>query len=815
MADEQNIPLNVLRSYSPHPDKLDLTGLTQDEITHGIKSSKLPDYIRYKQYLTDTNEALAQLAEMIIQFAVNLGLDPDQTMDWARKLQQAVPQSEFDSWIATLLDGGPSIFVNTLSELQAKYPNGAAGVALVRETDPAKIYVWNGTVWEDFGNYQGIELKNNTVSEQKTTFINTDGYAEKYERGYVAGIGISVMDYILSDTSRSVFYEVKPNTQYTVSKDLSDRFRILSTSDYPSRNANFVRFIKDEKTTQNESLDTHFTFNTIDNENYIIVTVSRIDNEPRVRLDEGKVDFGLNKLEFEDSVISENIKQGINLFSGNYEVGAVLGSVHDETSGLYQVTGHTEGRTAIIPVKRNTDYGIYKTISNRFRVALSEDYPKHGSSLYVLKDETVGGGDADKYFSLNTQNYNYLLVTVCNYTVDIPSFVQIQIGSEITQLESYGYKFYPEAQPIGNGNVSSDTLSVESFRLSPMTDSAVIQMAFDSANGQVVSFESGRKYTLNKTVKAIANKVIGLEFNNALLSVDGDFAAFEYKGGKSTPGADPTIPENPGLFNTEMNAFIEKVRVTSETPGEGVGIILEGMFHLNASELFLHSLKNGLIIKGMNRNLNFANSSVYNMKGNGIEFLNANIHQLNMSNIHGSYCRNVIRAVDSQIANWQIAASDLENGTNNFGTNDSIISIETTENGKSILWELAFTGTTIQDHAYNTKPIVNIDCKPGEVLDLIISSSTIGNGSPNAPTVYLNGVSNYSLSDNNFSGNQSENVIELGDDNKVGRIIGNKLQKGIKYGNVHKLLIANNVGEGMSELADFDDGNVKIVNNLI
>ena len=167
MADEQNIPLSVLRSYSPHPDKLDLTGLTQDEITHGIKSSKLPDYIRYKQYLTDTNEALAQLAEMIIQFAVNLGLDQDQTLDWARKLQQAVPQSEFDSWIATLLDGGPSIFVNTLSELQAKYPNGAAGVALVRETDPAKIYVWNGTSWEDFGAYQGIEVKDGSIAEDK------------------------------------------------------------------------------------------------------------------------------------------------------------------------------------------------------------------------------------------------------------------------------------------------------------------------------------------------------------------------------------------------------------------------------------------------------------------------------------------------------------------------------------------------------------------------------------------------------------------------------------------------------------------------
>ena len=79
----------------------------------------------------------------------------------------AVTQSEFDSWVATLLDGGPSIFMNTLSELKATYPNGAAGVALVRETDPAKIYVWNGSAWEDFGDYQGIELKDGTVTTAK------------------------------------------------------------------------------------------------------------------------------------------------------------------------------------------------------------------------------------------------------------------------------------------------------------------------------------------------------------------------------------------------------------------------------------------------------------------------------------------------------------------------------------------------------------------------------------------------------------------------------------------------------------------------
>ncbi|WP_448667525.1 sialate O-acetylesterase [Aerococcus viridans] len=145
----------------------DFSHLTTDELIKGIKALKLPDYIRSKAYGVDVRETLAQMTEMTIQLGVNMGLSPEEALNWSRKLQETVSQSEFDSWVATLLDGGPSIFMNTLSELKTTYPNGAPGVALVRETDPAKIYVWNGTAWEDFGDYQGIEIKEGTVTSEK------------------------------------------------------------------------------------------------------------------------------------------------------------------------------------------------------------------------------------------------------------------------------------------------------------------------------------------------------------------------------------------------------------------------------------------------------------------------------------------------------------------------------------------------------------------------------------------------------------------------------------------------------------------------
>ena len=145
----------------------DFSHLTSDELIKGIKALDLPDYIRSKAYGIDVRETLAQMTEMTIQLGINMGLSPDEALKWARKLQESVSQSEFDSWVATLLDGGPSLFFETKAALVAKYPNGAPGVALVRETDPAKIYVWNGTSWEDFGDYQGIEVKEGSIVTSK------------------------------------------------------------------------------------------------------------------------------------------------------------------------------------------------------------------------------------------------------------------------------------------------------------------------------------------------------------------------------------------------------------------------------------------------------------------------------------------------------------------------------------------------------------------------------------------------------------------------------------------------------------------------
>ncbi len=810
------IPLSVLRSYSPHPDKLDLTGLTQQEITHGIKSSKLPDYIRYKQYLTDTNEALAQLAEMIIQFAVNLGLDPDQTLDWARKLQESVSQSEFDSWVATLLDGGPSIFVNTLSELQAKYPNGAAGVALVRETDPAKIYVWNGTAWEDFGDYQGIEVKNGTITPLKTTFIDTSGYATSYEKGRVTGAR-EVKGFTYSDSSRSVFYKIKPNTLYTVLKEKSDRFRILSTSDYPSPTSNFVRFIKDEYTTENEANDTSFDFVTESTEEYIIVTVSISGREPDIKLVEGYTTDSIHDIQFNDNITSKNIVKGKNLFDGKYVIGAVAGSVFDTSTNFYgDASMFPNARTIITPVDKNTDYIIYKTPSNRFRVAVSKGYPKYNQSISVLKDETVAGGDNATKFTLNTGDNSYILTTVCNVEVDIPDFVQIEKGTTVTELETYGYKFYPEAKPLSKDS-ASDVISVESFRSAPLTDSGVVQLAFDNANGKIVLFESGRTYKLDNGLTASTTNVRGILGNNAILEIDGtNKVALKVTGTKTTGNAMPTTVSD-DLIKKEGNFFLEKLLVTSKNKFMNDGIVVEGLYKPILKELLIFRCKNGLTFKGMSRDVILDNLNIYDNAETGLLFDNVNIHQLNIHGGHISYNKNDIKFINGNVANVIFDGASAENSDTGGGytESESIISFEETTGASAIFEVIIFSGCNIQDHGTNTKPLVNFDVSNGQIYDVIIGDTLLGNSGATSVPFYGKNIRTLSISNVNTAANAGPNSFVLEGNIRQARITNSNIVKPIKYdtANIDKMIIANNTTVGFT-LEDSKTENILIQGNL-
>ena len=803
----------------------DFSHLTNDELIKGIKALDLPDYIRSKAYGIDVRETLAQMTEMTIQLGFNMGLSPDDALKWARKLQETVSQSEFDSWIATLLDGGPSLFFETKAALVATYPNGAPGVALVRETDPAKIYVWNGSAWEDFGDYQGIEIKDeavttpkiadSAVNQNKTNFVKSKNFPDEYIQMQLLG-GNTTVSTGTQEGSVTVRYQIEKNTSYRITKEPSNRFRVVLSKNATIDSTSY--FVKDEiLNTINEGAETEFVLNSGDNE-YVYIYVSTSGQTPLVLLSKAIDGENLYDAEFEGNVTGRNIEKGKNLFDGRYITGAIYGSTNKPNDGLFKNLLIPHTRTAVIPVELNTDYSIYKTLTNRFRIALAKGYPySNDYPIYILQDDQ-DDGDNKTQATINTMSYDHLLVTVSNNVsdIEIPTFMQVEKGSSTTALETYGFKFKDEAKPFGNSGASnSDVIHVEDYRMAPMTDKGVLQAAFDMANGQVVSFDSGREYLVDDTVIAKASKVRGILGNNAMLKVKGvDNTAFIYEGNKKSYGAGPSNPENPPLVESEMSPFLKDFRITSDDKYENTGLILRGLFSINLDKVFITGLDRGIVFNGYNRNLILSGLHVYDNKTVGIHFDNTNIHQINIVGIHGSYSKDVIKFTNSDIANIHLTGVNIENDkhTDSYGSPSSLIAFEGTGQYEVIV----ISGSDLQDHGSNTAPLIDTSkLTMGKVFDLIVGDTLIGNCGASTYPVHLKNVDRFSFNNTNLSANQGAKSFVLEGDISDGRIIGSYFNKLIDYSsaNLDGLIVGLNATDGLYT-EDTNEDSIRFFGNI-
>ena len=151
-----------------------ITKANQDVVTLNTNIDKADERIdqanqKIDEVISSANEFRTDIDTLKINKADKTFVDA--------QLATMMTQTEFDSWVATLLDGGPSIFFDTYNQLVTEYPQGAAGVALIRETDPSRIYIWNPieTYWEDFGAYQGLEPKDGTITKSKLASTVADG----------------------------------------------------------------------------------------------------------------------------------------------------------------------------------------------------------------------------------------------------------------------------------------------------------------------------------------------------------------------------------------------------------------------------------------------------------------------------------------------------------------------------------------------------------------------------------------------------------------------------------------------------------------
>ena len=838
----------------------DFSHLTNDELIKGIQALNLPDYIRSKAYGVDVRETLAQMAEMTIQLGVNMGLSPDDALKWARKLQESVSQSEFDSWVATLLDGGPSIFMNTLSELQTTYPNGATGVALVRETDPAKIYVWNGTAWEDFGDYQGIEIKEGSVTNDKladrsvsvnnTDFATTRNLAKPNDKVYGLRVTGGLEPKIVTNSGNSYIsyvIKVEPNKKYTIATQGGNNLlRAATTTDYPNESSTVLQLlIYDETndiggsinfgqiTTSNESeYLTIYTTNSgaealglqvvegetkMDNPSDIIVSLdskSVVDGKSIVdnSLSASKTFFAKNA----NLLKSGDIVKGMSIIGGGAGIpGTVLNATLENVA--------TERIGLIIPVKSGDTYSVATNgLNSLIRVATTKGYPKVGEEIvqfWNFDEENHNGGDVSNgTFHANGEvNYAFILFST-SYALgekEVSLYVQNKSYDPYSELE-------PVYLNIANGNTGNTVINVEDYRTHGMTDYGVIHRAFDLANGNIVALENGRKYEVGNQLMAKIDKVRGIEGNNAKIigDVQGQ-AIVKYLGSLTTSGSTgPRYAPNEKVQEDEMNGYINQLNVKSKIDYEADGIEVGNSIGVTVKNCKLYKLRNGLLTSGIVRNFIYSNNYIYNNSENGMLFDDVDIHQFQIIGGHISYNKIDILFNNCDLANAQIVGVSLENNLGvGYEKPESLIAFKSDGVLKNVakhLYEvIIISGCNFQDHASNTGPLVNVDVINGGMMDLIIADTLVGNSSYENGAIYLKNTLRTTLNSINTASNSGPFSIKLEGSHEALKVVNSDLIKELDYDNasINKMIIANNITSGFS-LTDSNDGNILIANNI-
>ena len=567
--------------------KRDFTHLTPDEKINGIKASKLPDHIRSKYHGEDVREAIAQSTEMAIQLGINMGLSPEDALSWARKLQESVSQSEFDSWVSTLLDGGPSIFMNTLAELKAAYPNGASGVALVRETDPAKIYVWNGSAWENFGDYQGIAIKDNSITSTKIANgaigIHKVSFAEvvsrdKFDKNSVTS-GPLLADGTVGSNSGSVDFFTSDFMSFNPNEVVASNFNLQSSAIYDSRGVKI-------STTLNT---VHREVTMPANGRYVRIT------RPLDRIDELMVVAGtmpqlydpfeitINK-EYIPELSGEKIKEksinanklsftkvGKNLFDKST---AIQGYVNNILGGI---SPHdTYYASDFIPVSPNTEY----TRSHPHRMAFYDDSRKFISGSYDLASTIT-----------TPSNAAYVRHTIGG--VGLLDTFQFEEGPTGTFYEPYG--IYIDKNYIESGYLDVDHIPDNSIPAGKMKFINTGKNLLDpsaSLKGKYISQENGSVLS-NSAYEAsdwipvnggdtltVSNTRTGF-FRYAFYSMSKAFISGEYGGSMTV-----TAPDDAAYFrfSYKLNDKPQVELGSSATSYEPFGYYLDGIYARSSSE---------------------------------------------------------------------------------------------------------------------------------------------------------------------------------------------------------------------------------------
>lgn len=569
--------------------------------------------------------------------------------------------------------------------------------------------------------------------------------------------------------ARSKIFKVESNTEYTVAKKSSNRFRIAEFNTYPVNESKPIFFTKDEYISSvNDGDVDYFTFTTQQTTSYIVVYVSNTSEEPVLHCYAGEY------IAFQENIIidkpveingelnlkaglrvpgeftSGNIVKGKNLFKGDeyLEGNIVLSGPVGTGRSIIVGTTTVNAKTAVLKINPNTTYTVSKSQSDRFRIGLCNVKPTLGTTnIEIIAGESNDSSSEFTFTSKNTTNY--LVLYLAANTV-APNEVQVELGDVATTYESFGYKFFPEAKSlsqgnanvydyagIGNANFLSKATSTagawanSSYTIPAHDDTQTLQDLFDSAKG-VVSLEPNKKYKITAPIIADISKAKLIKGNMAHIVVVGDFEAFHWVGTLTSSANAGALSRNLAL--NEMSPLAVALRITNPMEVLGTAFVVEKCMSPNFLACNFSYLKRGIVFRGVNRNAIISATHIYACYDYGIHFEEGgDIHQINITGSHISYCRKNIFSENHNIYNIQITGCDIE--TSSYPVAECDMHFLQTS---AILEDLEITGCTIEDH-WNTTKMIRLEGNPTSTN--MISCVTISG---------------------NVTGNSAGSVIEIG-----------------------------------------------------
>ncbi|WP_347320011.1 phosphodiester glycosidase family protein [Rossellomorea sp. RS05] len=96
------------------------------------------------------------------------------------QLADRATKEELDRKVSQIVSGSPKGTYSTLAMLQAAKPSGDAGVYVV--SADGKWYYWNNAAWTAGGVYQAVGISDNSITPNKTTFVENK-FTLTFERG--------------------------------------------------------------------------------------------------------------------------------------------------------------------------------------------------------------------------------------------------------------------------------------------------------------------------------------------------------------------------------------------------------------------------------------------------------------------------------------------------------------------------------------------------------------------------------------------------------------------------------------------------------